>query len=337
MKIAISQKGILTLAPNAIRGQRYWCPDCGQLVRICRGKAKQAYFAHQNNRQHGQGETNEHQVGKAQMLKWAQSRGWQVDLEHYYPQIKQRADLLLKRSNLQVVIEFQCSNLGLKRLVERNRGYAQIGIKPIWILGSPYRHRLQAKRQAQFTYLDQQKPTIYFWDYQEARLIKMRGWIFPKPKVNLHQVSRDVYGCQFNFGKNQALRQITAQTYQAGHDLSTCPLVAHCRETNWPLLTEPLFYWHLRQLLLLEQFRLGRVWQLQEWLRWVNFNSSWLPLPCLTNQQRQLVHQQLIWAWTRQLLSAKILKLDQRRLIYWHLPNWFSNYEAKLRAMKRIK
>lgn len=69
MKIAISQKGILTLAPNAIRGQRYWCPDCGQLVRICRGKAKQAYFAHQNNRQHGQGETNEHQVGKAQMLK----------------------------------------------------------------------------------------------------------------------------------------------------------------------------------------------------------------------------------------------------------------------------
>ena len=337
MKITISQKGILTLAPNAIRGQQYWCPNCGQLVRICRGKAKKAYFAHQNDRQHGQGETNEHQVGKIQMLKWAKRRGWQGELEHYYPQIKQRADILLKRSTQQVIIEFQCSNLDLKRLVERNQGYAQIGIKPIWILGSPYRHRLRANRQAQFTYLDHQKPTIYFWDYQKAELIKMAGWISAKAKINPQQVSQDVYRSQFSNGKNQTVRQIVTQVYQAGHELSTSPLVAHCRETNWPFLAEPLFFWHLRQLLWIERFELGKTWLLREWLRGVDQFSAWLPLPCLTAQQRQQVHQQLIWAWTKQLLTARILKQDQHRIIYWHPPVWFPNYEAKLRALRRIK
>src|SRR5699024_4341246 len=65
-----------------------------------------------------------------------------VFLEKHLPQIKQRPDLLLLTKNKKIAIEYQCVRIPIKLLLKRNKGYQQLGIKPIWILGANQMKRM---------------------------------------------------------------------------------------------------------------------------------------------------------------------------------------------------
>lgn len=309
MKIALNQMGHLVRAEEATRGHQYVCPACQAPVRFCQGRKKVPYFAHQCAHR-GEGETDEHQLGKEQLYRWAELRGWQPQLEVYLPEIKQRADLLVQVGGQPIALEFQCSGLSSARLAQRNAGYRQMGIQPIWLLGSPYCRRLQRAKQAQFTHLHGGVPQLLFWDVASAQLRRWQGRVGPSP----HQLTFKV--------RRPRDWQLLNKIYTAGHLPIAVPAVARWAETNWPLTKLSLYEWHLHQLLALEQERLGRSWHLSEWLQAELNRPQWLALPSLLPAQVQALRQQLLGAWLQQLAVAGIIRLNGHQLTYQQPPRW---------------
>ena len=335
MQMAVDATGHLTLARHAQKQQVYYCPTCGQPLMLRRGQQKPAYFAHQRAcTPRAGGETAEHQQGKQQIMAWATSQGWQPQAEVYLPMIQQRPDVLVTINSRQVALEFQCSALSLARLQERNRGYARLGIQPVWFLGQPYQRSLHRAKQAQFTQLYHGRPCLYYWQVTRGQLTWQTGQITPVATVAPRQVSRDVTWLQGNSTSSAATRQLLGALYQAGHIGVNCPLVAHYQETNWPLIDESLLAWHLRQLLALEQVVLGTTWSWAGWWTFLTAQTTWLPLPCLTPPQVAQLHHQLLQAWTVELAQAGIVTQRAAGVQYCRRPAWFASYAAKVRAVR---
>ncbi|WP_449366761.1 competence protein CoiA [Virgibacillus xinjiangensis] len=82
-----------------------------------------------------------HEWGKLQLYRWLQAQRLQVELEAYLPEIHQRPDLLLTLPGRRIAIEYQCAKIPISQLNERNRGYIDEGIIPLWILGEKRMNR----------------------------------------------------------------------------------------------------------------------------------------------------------------------------------------------------
>lgn len=59
--------------------------------------------------------------------------------EIYFKKIKRRADVLISNSNHGIIIEYQCSPITPKELIERSKAYKKFNLKCIWIVGKRYR------------------------------------------------------------------------------------------------------------------------------------------------------------------------------------------------------
>ncbi|KYG32415.1 competence protein CoiA [Alkalihalobacillus trypoxylicola] len=131
---------------QALRGRvDFTCPICRKTVILKLGSKKIWHFAHkkeENCKLHLESESNYHLQGKIDIYHWLKNQGYQAALEVYLPIINQRPDILLKKDSKLFAIEFQCSSVPLANIQKRNRGYKQIGITPIWILGA---NRLRRK------------------------------------------------------------------------------------------------------------------------------------------------------------------------------------------------
>ncbi len=118
--------------------KNFYCPLCREHVKLKLGTKRQWHFAHSANSNCEyvyKRETMYHLKGKKQLYDWFKEQAVDVALEVYLPLIKQRPDLLLRYDGKLYAIEYQCTPIEPHLLIKRTKGYKQIGITPLWILG----------------------------------------------------------------------------------------------------------------------------------------------------------------------------------------------------------
>ncbi|WP_100373494.1 competence protein CoiA [Bacillus sp. FJAT-45037] len=116
----------------------FYCPCCQAELQLKLGMKKQWHFAHKKDHTctvQSEHESLYHLQGKRQLYEWLKNQGLKVALEVYLPLIRQRPDLLFKDQDQLYALEYQCSPIDLPQLEKRTRGYKQLGMIPIWILG----------------------------------------------------------------------------------------------------------------------------------------------------------------------------------------------------------
>lgn len=111
--------------------QEFFCPACKERVIVKTGSNRMWHFAHYHNSHcaSSEPESDYHLLGKKLLYEWFTSQNQTAELEKYFPNIKQRADLYANRP-----IEFQCSTIPDQRFFERTKNYQKNGEKPLWIL-----------------------------------------------------------------------------------------------------------------------------------------------------------------------------------------------------------
>lgn len=189
MLYAKNQANQLILAKEAQKKACYYCPSCQQKVFLKQGTLKIPHFAHQKRgcQSFSEGETPQHLLGKQLLARLFRQIGYQVQIEAYQIDLKQRPDLLVTKQGQVYAIEYQCAPLSVTEMVKRTQGYLKKGWKCWWILGM--KHLLKQKmtqQQAQFmryhpklgcylTYLDSQKQMIImFWGLQSDNFLRLR-------------------------------------------------------------------------------------------------------------------------------------------------------------------
>lgn len=122
------------LADLRIREQ-FFCPGCNGVMLLKIGETKIPHFAHKSLilcETFHEPESALHLKGKLKLHHFFLSKNCTVELEKYVPAIKQRADLLI---NGRTAIEFQCSAIPKKQVIERSNGYRSMDIQVNWIGG----------------------------------------------------------------------------------------------------------------------------------------------------------------------------------------------------------
>lgn len=121
---------------------QFYCPQCKEPLQFKIGSVKIPHFSHHSNSicetHFSERESEKHLLGKEHFFEMFQSLSLCVELEPYLPQLAQRPDLLVVKSDRKrYAIEYQCSPISTERLKERNNGYASEDIHPIWIPATP--------------------------------------------------------------------------------------------------------------------------------------------------------------------------------------------------------
>ncbi|WP_242309430.1 competence protein CoiA family protein [Bacillus cereus group sp. BfR-BA-01524] len=118
--------------------ERFFCVACGKEVQMKLGKQKSWHFAHKKVDSclaFYEAESTYHMRGKELLYRWFKHQNFQVDIEYYLPEIKQRPDVFVERAGRKIAIEYQCANLAIEQLYKRTYSYWQAGIQVIWIAG----------------------------------------------------------------------------------------------------------------------------------------------------------------------------------------------------------
>ncbi|GIO24417.1 competence protein CoiA family protein [Oceanobacillus sp. J11TS1] len=125
----------------------FYCPMCKERVIIRSGEKVVPHFSHLPNADcllSGGGEGLYHENGKLQLFKWLSRFNMQVELEFYFPEISQRADIFVRIGRKKIAVEFQCSRVSQEEIWQRIQGYKSLGIESLWILGAQHLKRKSA-------------------------------------------------------------------------------------------------------------------------------------------------------------------------------------------------
>ncbi|KRN75105.1 competence protein [Weissella kandleri] len=353
MFVAQDGKGQLIEASRGKEGRdsHFVCPGCQQPVFLRCGRLKIAHFAHQRHcvcARATEGETQEHLVGKQALKQFFEARGYYVQLEQYFPVIKQRADLVIYKNNQVIALEFQCAALSFQQVQKRSAGYRQLGIVVLWILGERYQQRkvwTRLGRTFGFWGTGQALPHIYFWQSQRGLFSIPWQHVDNDRKVrqnrlgqtNLEQLAwRQVKALQMTqrYGRGK-LRFLAVNLYQQGHCLEAIPWSAHGLAPQIGGLSEPYWSVRLQLLLLLEQ----RVCDWKILLKWLE-HFQWLT-PHLISLKRvqELWLQQVLDEWqAQQVVSCDTGKYRLQEPLIWYtdineklaaLPAWLVSMRIK--------
>ncbi|WP_394218605.1 competence protein CoiA [Halobacillus trueperi] len=126
---------------NQARKTPYFCPVCHEMLQIRSGPRTVPHFSHfpkSNCTEKKGGETLEHDRGKWRLFTWLKNQGYDVQLEHYLPEIRQRPDLFLMVNEKKIAIEYQCASISKREINKRTSSYRDAGIFPLWILGAKH-------------------------------------------------------------------------------------------------------------------------------------------------------------------------------------------------------
>lgn len=119
--------------------QPHYCPDCGGPLILKAGTMRIPHFAHYRlsncQSSFSEGESFQHLLGKIHLYSFFRKQGYTVSIEPFVKEIRQRPDLLLKTKHGDYAIEYQCSPISAKLLLERSSGYESAGLSPVWIAG----------------------------------------------------------------------------------------------------------------------------------------------------------------------------------------------------------
>ncbi|KRN31059.1 competence protein transcription factor [Liquorilactobacillus mali] len=137
---ALDDDGRLIWASDAINGDNYYCPFCHSKLLIRNGTLKRNHFAHQKKACHSfsEGETVEHLQGKMALAKLFERDGYGTEIESYFPELRQRPDIVIQKNFQKGIIEFQCAPVSVSKMRARSKGYKKAGFKFLWILGQQY-------------------------------------------------------------------------------------------------------------------------------------------------------------------------------------------------------
>lgn len=142
MLVAMDKNNRLILAHRKLnKEESYYCPSCKNKVHVKIGKVLRPHFAHyqkENCAVFSEGETKEHLTGKMKLADYFKRIGYEVQIEAYLPELKQRPDLLIVKKDKKIAIEFQCSSITIKKIIERSKGYFNAEYEVIWILGNQF-------------------------------------------------------------------------------------------------------------------------------------------------------------------------------------------------------
>lgn len=140
MLSALNEQGkmisLLKTTDLQVTDQKFFCPVCHERVMLKAGSSRRWHFAHYHDANCGsaEAESEYHLKGKELLYEWMTGQNFHVELETYFPEIKQRADLYLT-SPMNTPIEFQCSTIRDDLFSTRTLNYMSLHKKPIWILG----------------------------------------------------------------------------------------------------------------------------------------------------------------------------------------------------------
>lgn len=136
---ALNDAGEWISAAAALRQQDYNCPECHSRVRLRAGQYRHAHFFHleedRNCRQNGK--SQEHLQAQFQLQQMIP----EIKLELPFPTIGRIADAAWEKEK--IVFEIQCSPMSSTELKSRNRDYATLGWKTVWIF---HENRYNRKR-----------------------------------------------------------------------------------------------------------------------------------------------------------------------------------------------
>ena len=138
MLVAANQEGKLIHSTRAAdrKGDEFSCPICRKRVLYKAGRKRIPHFAHQREENcpgMDEAESFIHLEGKNLLHEWTSQWAERAVVERYYDSICQRADIEANAEGRAFAIEYQCSPLSAKRLIERTLGYKRIEIEPVWI------------------------------------------------------------------------------------------------------------------------------------------------------------------------------------------------------------
>lgn len=116
----------------------FLCRSCSERVILKLGTKRIFHFAHEKGKACSEDydrESEYHMTGKIHLYDWLKEQGLAPELECYFSEIKQRADIAFLFQNKRYAVEFQCSTISEDLFKKRTAGYRKISVIPIWILG----------------------------------------------------------------------------------------------------------------------------------------------------------------------------------------------------------
>lgn len=341
MKVALYNGKIVRAARCHFEGP-FVCPECGKSLRLIKSHRKHAYFAHihdGDNQCHG--ETALHQQGKHQMMTWAKLHGWHPKMEVFLPNVNQRPDLLIEVDQKPFVLEYQCSPLDLKRLIERNQGYRSLHLPYCWFLGPRYRRHLHPSKIAQFTQWHQGQPVLPFWDLENGRPDFNPNYLQVPFVRHINANKRIKYIFQtiemqkmIVAGTAKQWHLVHDQCYRQHHLMSACPLVAHPTRPQWPVVKGGELNWRIRCLLLFDLLPLGQAAPVACWKNIFAKRAHWLPTPCLSVDNTLDLRSRIIDQLIQDLVDEQVLQSDGQMLVFAEAPKWFIDADRKIQYLK---
>jgi ribosomal protein L37AE/L43A len=137
MLVSYSTEAQRVYAANAVKGQPYYCPECGGELVVKQGRVKIWHFAHLRRSPEcsSEGETVEHLQLKEYLYRTLHNQAWvtRCELEYSIPGINRRADLYLEVTGTPIAIECQVSPLTVEKLGLKLTDYTQYGIHTIYV------------------------------------------------------------------------------------------------------------------------------------------------------------------------------------------------------------
>jgi competence protein CoiA len=264
-----------------------------------------------------------------------------VTLETYYAAIKQRADVVWQRAGQTLVLEFQCSPLNPERLVTRTRGYHQLGVTVVWVLGPRYYSKRPGTMQARFL---QYSPRYgyHLWFSDGREFLEVWQWEAQGYRVTRYGSKRPVTRVigtgrakanvarliqnQLHYREPNALT-LQALAYQQGHHLAGAPWLIHERPLSLIGIKAPEWQLRVKFLLTLGQTDISRE----------KFIAFWAAqrVPVLTPLVSQTTLIKLVAArWLEVLEDAQLLVATNTGWQWRAVPVWYPDLISKLNALR---
>ncbi|MBI3211908.1 MAG: hypothetical protein HYZ47_04405, partial [Simkania negevensis] len=125
-------KGDKILFPEeALKGESYSCPQCGDILRVKEGFYRRKHFFHFHPSTCQMRKKRKEHIEIQKWLTTLLPKG-RVILEKRFPSISRIADLYW--ADQKIIFEIQCSPISMQEVRNRSRDYKSLGLHLVWIL-----------------------------------------------------------------------------------------------------------------------------------------------------------------------------------------------------------
>lgn len=310
MLIALDEKSeLITADSHLCKEKNYYCPACKNSVHLKIGQVIRPHFAHYKNTAcdvFSEGETEEHIQGKTQLFNWFKELGFQIEMEAYLPELKQRPDLLVTTTAGKIAVEFQCSGITIEKIAERSRGYLNAGYQVIWILGNQfnYSYQLTAFQKACLTNLHGQL-VLFHYDVNVKELSYRYNFIVKQNQKMYYSLNKVKLGQALAISLKKQTYQLGPINYQVEHQKLLKKLQYPCAKTKSFL---EVLYENRESVISMPKelyVTVGREWLLQnhpfEWKFHVILWLSTLP-------EKEILTQECLQKWVQEAEARTLIK-----------------------------